>query len=294
MDEQSIRLPLRKTRKIGFELTGLADSKRFDLDIACLGSNLDMLKQNRTEKSRLPICAFGPFSTAAAVPAQDFLASNQFTHAGSWNVPVRLRDAFSANRDGKAGTWYWFDSGTDKLARIMNVDGGNSFQIAVLGAYYLVDLQGLRRHSSSLLADVYKLCLTARSVMMPPSPMLTLSDILNAMASSPCGSQTPCTMRQIQKVIPGISPPTGTVTPPSWTHRVNSQCYMVGPHTSPAYPEFWARSIAGRWRKIEELCILDLDPTERTASLRSSGSPLRCDEPILRRPTKPARRVQMA
>src|ERR1700730_9169690 len=87
----------------------------------------------------------------------------------------------------------------------------------------------------------------------------------------------------VKKVIPGISPPTGTVTPPSWTHRVNSQCYMVGPHTSPAYPEFWARSIAGRWRKIEELCILDLDPTERTASLRSLGSPLRCDEPIVSR-----------
>src|SRR6516164_10258043 len=50
MDEQGIRLPLRKTRKIGFQLTGLADSKRFDLDIACLSCNLDMFKQNRTEK----------------------------------------------------------------------------------------------------------------------------------------------------------------------------------------------------------------------------------------------------
>ena len=192
-----------------------------------------------SKPDRLPICAFGPFATTAAVPAQDFLASNQFTHAGSWNVLGRLRDAFSANRKGKSGTWYWFDSGTDKLARIMNVDGGNNFQIAVLGAYYLVDLQRFRRHSSSLLADVYGLCLTARSVMMPPSPMLTLSDILNAMASSPCGSQTPCTMRQIQKVIPGISPPTGIVTPPSWTHRVSSQCYMIGPHTSPYYSQVW-------------------------------------------------------
>ena len=50
MDEQSIWLPLGKARKIGFEFTGLADSKRLDLDIACLGCNLDMFKQNRTEK----------------------------------------------------------------------------------------------------------------------------------------------------------------------------------------------------------------------------------------------------
>ena len=49
MDEQSIWLPLGKARKIGFEFTGLADSKRLDLDIACLGCNLDMFKQNRAE-----------------------------------------------------------------------------------------------------------------------------------------------------------------------------------------------------------------------------------------------------
>jgi hypothetical protein len=133
----------------------------------------------------LPICAFGPFATAAAVPAQDFLASNQFAHAGTWNVLAQLRDAFSASKNAKAGTWYWFNSGTHKLARIMNVDGGNNFQIAVLGAYYLVDLRRFRRLSSSPLAGLYRLCSTARSVMTPPSPMLTLSDILSAMAAPP-------------------------------------------------------------------------------------------------------------
>jgi hypothetical protein len=187
----------------------------------------------------LPICAFGPFATAATVPAQDFLASNHFTHVGTWNVLGVLREAFSARRKEEAGTWFWFNSGTHKLARIMNVDGGNNFQIPVLGAYYLVDLRYFRRISSSQLADVYRICSTAKGIMRPPSPMLTLSDILSAMAASPCGSQTPCTMRQIQKIIPGISPPTGTVTPPSWTHHVNSQCYMIGPHTSPYYSQVW-------------------------------------------------------
>jgi hypothetical protein len=46
-------------------------------------------------------------------------------------------------------------------------------------------------------------------------------------------------MRQIQKIILGISPPAGTVKPPSWTNRVNSHCYMIGPHTSPYYSQVW-------------------------------------------------------
>ena len=50
MNKQSIRFPLRKTRKIGIELTGLANSKRFDLDIVRLGRDLYMFKQSRTEK----------------------------------------------------------------------------------------------------------------------------------------------------------------------------------------------------------------------------------------------------
>ncbi len=42
MNAQSIRFPLRKTRKIGFELTGFADWKRFYFDIARLSCDLDM------------------------------------------------------------------------------------------------------------------------------------------------------------------------------------------------------------------------------------------------------------
>jgi hypothetical protein len=187
----------------------------------------------------LPTKAFGPFTTAAAVPVQDFLASNDFSHAGTWNVLGRLRDAFSARRDAKVGTWYWFDSGTDNPARIMNIDGGNDFQIAVLGAYYLADLPTFRGLSSSTLADVYKLCSTATSLPTPPSPMLTLSDILNAMAAPPAGSQMQCTLNQIQALIPGISRSAGAVTPPSWTNRVNSECYMIGPAPYPYYSQVW-------------------------------------------------------
>src|ERR1700738_1001802 len=98
------------------------------------------LTSNPGKLTGLPVKAYGPFATPATVPAQEFLASNHFSHAGTWNVLGRSRDAFSAAlNDKQAATWYWFDSGADRLARIMNIRTENDFQVAVLGAYYLVD-----------------------------------------------------------------------------------------------------------------------------------------------------------
>src|SRR5262249_58419603 len=40
-------------------------------------------------------------------------------------------------------------------------------------------------------------------------------------------------------LIPGISNQTTGIKPPSWTSRVNSDCYMIGPHTYPYYSQVW-------------------------------------------------------
>ena len=97
----------------------------------------------------LPAKAYGPFATPATVPDRDFLATKHFSHAGTWKVLGRPRDAFSAALDDqKAATWYWFDSGTDRLARIMNIRTSNDYQVAVLGAYYFVDFPSFRRFPS--------------------------------------------------------------------------------------------------------------------------------------------------
>jgi hypothetical protein len=121
----------------------------------------------------------------------------------------------------------------------MNVDNGNDFQIAVLGAYYFVDMPGVRKLASSNLADVYKVCLQAEVGASVSSPMVTLSDILSAMSSPPSGSQIKCSLHQIQAMLPGISPPTGSVVAPAWTDRVNSECFMIGPDTYPYYCQIW-------------------------------------------------------
>jgi hypothetical protein len=65
------------------------------------------LTSNPDKPIGLPVEAYGPFATLATVPAQDFFASNHFSHAGTWNVLGRPRDAFSAAiSDNQAATWY--------------------------------------------------------------------------------------------------------------------------------------------------------------------------------------------
>jgi len=109
----------------------------------------------------------------------------------------------------------------------------------VVGAYYLIHFSSVRRLRSSNLGEVYKICSRTTNNSKAPSPMVTLSDILTAMGAPPSGSQVKCTWKQIQMLIPGISNQTTGIKPPSWTSRVNSDCYMIGPHTYPYYSQVW-------------------------------------------------------
>jgi hypothetical protein len=174
------------------------------------------------------------------VPAPDFLASNLFAHAGTWNVLSRPRDAFSAALDDeRPATWYWFDSGSERLARIMNIRTDNDYRVAVLGAYYLVDFPSFRRLASSNLGRVHAYCASSATHVPAVSSMVTLRAILAAMAAPPSGSQIKCTLQQIQALIPGISYSAGAVAPPVWTDRVHHRCYMIGQPPFPYYGQVW-------------------------------------------------------
>ena len=152
----------------------------------------------------------------------------------------RSRDAFSAAlNDKQAATWYWFNSGADRLARIMNIRTENDFQVAVLGAYYLVDFPSFRRLPSSTLGRLHEFCSRSATRATAGSDMLTLQDILTAMGAPPSGSQIKCTLQQIQALIPGISCPTRAFAPPSWTNRVHHECYMIGLPPYPYYGQVW-------------------------------------------------------
>src|SRR5437588_12876663 len=116
-----------------------------------------------------------------------------------WAVLGRACNAFSGIKTVNKPVWYWFDE-SGNLARILNYDPGNDFQIAIFGAYYLVDFPAFKRLASSTLVDVYRLCSTA-SPASAPSKMGTLVDVLSAMAAPPSRTQTRCTLQQIQRLI---------------------------------------------------------------------------------------------
>jgi hypothetical protein len=186
----------------------------------------------------LPTKTVGPFTTPASVPLQDFLTSNKFSFVGSWKVIGRDCDGFSGRQAAASGTWYWFDSASAALARIMNVDSSNDFKVAVLGAFYLADFPSFQRLTSSNLPDVYKLCSQSSTPGPAPSQMVTLADIQAAMATAPVDAKMPCTIKQIQAHLGGISM-SSSATPPAWTNRMQSECYMIGQDLYPYYCQVW-------------------------------------------------------
>jgi hypothetical protein len=197
------------------------------------------LISNPSDPNGLPGEAFGPYATPSIVPPLDFLASKHFLHVGTWDVLTRSRDAFSGhNRDKAPPTWYWFDNGSNHLARIMNIDIRNDFAVAVLGAYYLVDVPTFQPSAASNLGEVYRRCPHAGG-RPPLRPMVTLTDLLTAMAAPPSGAQISCSLKQIQALIPGISCPVRAIKRPAWTNRVSSQCYIIGQECTPHYSQVW-------------------------------------------------------
>jgi hypothetical protein len=198
------------------------------------------LVSNPGEANGIPSAVFGPFSSTAIVPATDFLAANRFTHVGSWKIHELTHDSFSGRHTAKAGTWYLFNSISGGLGRVMNVDNANDFGVAVLGAYYLIEVFSFRTTTVSSLQTLCATCPQAALATAGPSAMRSQADLLTAMAAPPTGaSQIPCTIAQIQELIPGISPAPAVILPPSWTDQVSSDCYMIGQDLYPYYCQLW-------------------------------------------------------
>src|ERR1043165_687520 len=192
----------------------------------------------------LPTQAFGPFSAGAAIPSSDFLVSSNFSHVGTFDAIGRSCHFFSGRASAKAGTWYSFDSATKNIGRIMNVEATNDFKVAILGADYFVDFANVQQISQPALTEVLKKCPTGTPAAA--SAMVTLADIVRAMAAPPSGSQISCTLGQIQSLIPGLSSPSGSIKPPAWTNKVESYCYMIGQDTYPYYCQVWYDWVRGK------------------------------------------------
>jgi hypothetical protein len=234
--------------RIGLYL--LETRKYYDLFFRTAGESTQWwwLVSDPANPVALPTGAFGPLTTAAAVPPRDVLGTMGFSYVGTWNVQGRSCDTFAASigqhQDGQgqptpnAASWFWFDGSSGDLMRIMNVDPANTTKIPVLGAYYLIHAVDVSSQASKL-SDVYRVCANARPVTSAPSSMLTYADVIKALAAAPGGAGAACSLTDIQSLVPGIAPGPSTISPPAWTNKINSECYMIAQDTYPIYCQVW-------------------------------------------------------
>jgi len=197
------------------------------------------LVSDPSDSSGTATASYGPFGSTAKVPAPDFLESNRFSHAGSWNIHGKLHDAFSGRNTAPAGTWYFFESTRGSISRIMNVDNNNDFAVPVIGSYYLVEVSNYSAGSVNLQA-LYDSCPKSTTSSSGPGPLLTQEDLSIAMLNPPSGvPESRCTLARIQELIPGIGRAPVAISAPAWTNQVNSNCFMIGQDTYPYYCQLW-------------------------------------------------------
>ncbi|HUS52946.1 MAG TPA: hypothetical protein VMY41_02945 [Thermohalobaculum sp.] len=188
----------------------------------------------------------GPFVTTAVVPEADFLVKAGASYKGYW--PLFNQDTWhflaltSENQGQKYGNWYSFNN-AGNLSRVLNIPADNSLRLPVLGAYFMANTVGFQP-----LADTSDLVARANALLDPASggaeleasdyvnPMLTQVDLGNAIAN-PLWS-APCTLADIQAVLPGYAPlPNWPL--PQWSETVKITGYTLGENTIPFYTEVY-------------------------------------------------------
>jgi hypothetical protein len=189
-----------------------------------------------------PIAGGLPFS----LPAPNFLAEAKFANSWSicdfptetWVIPTALKPKVPPH-----GTWYSFKKGTTALWRVLNLDTDNPVQIPIIGSYYLAYLPGFKPTGP----------LNLRSLISgtpysgdPEVDMLTQRDIQTNLAN-PLAS-APCTLADIQAVIPGISHPSTQPTLPVWTDKTYIQGMTIGCDPIPYFTTVWYWWPHGRMR----------------------------------------------
>jgi hypothetical protein len=188
-----------------------------------------------------PTGYYGPFPTTLQVPPPNFLAQNGATYGNSWGIAGTPTDGWvipTALPQGSQvpphGTWYSINSSTGALWRVLNLDNDNPVGIPILGSYYHAYLPGF---APSGPLNLLSLISGPPSVGNAPSQMVSQRDIQTAI-SNPLAS-APCTMAQIQAVIPGIAFPSTQPPLPAWTDQTFIQGWTIGCDPIPYWTQVW-------------------------------------------------------
>lgn len=208
------------------------------------GSEVWLLSSRPDVENDVPDAAFGPIPVKTKVPNVNGLAQFGFNHAGTWQVLGRARDAFSGRKAASPGTWFWFDSGSNRIGRIMNVAQSNDIGIPVLGSFYIIDFPRFSVEESSNIQAIFAKCANAQPTQIQ-TDCVTLADLLVLFANVPQQLAKKCSLADIQGLLPGFKPGSTAQTVPSWSNQVTSECFMIGQDLYPYYCQVWYDWTAG-------------------------------------------------
>lgn len=221
------------------------------------GTHWWSLVSNPDEDDSSPTAAEGPFPSGSHVPGPGFLRDQDFSHSGVWRVIGKQCNAFAGKRKAKASTWWWREAASDQPRRIMNIENGNDFGVAILGAYYFVDFVDFQLASTSLPEIVAKL--PSNTNVAVRSAMRTATDIIAAMDSAP---KVITSFDRVKEVIPGLVAVPQNAQEPAWSNAVQSECYMIGQDSYPYYCQVWYD-----WdRKCQVTVFVQKDDTDEYTS----------------------------
>ncbi len=191
-----------------------------------------------------PTDYYGPFSTALQPPSPGLLSQALF--GGQWPLAGTLTDGWvvpTANAETPHGNWISLRTADQALWRVLNLDSDNPMNLPILGSYFMANTSNFTTFTPPpgvLLPPTLQALLERppKAEVTPPSPMVTQRDIQTAMAN-PLFS-APCTLAQIQALVPGITPPPNPMLPlPQWTNQVYIQGWTIGCDFIPYATQVW-------------------------------------------------------
>ena len=183
---------------------------------------------------------FGPFATPLKVPGADFMSRSKARFGERWEITNTscvhwVLPTPNSSSPPDHGSWYSFRSDNGNLYRIFTFDPENPRLFPVLGSYYLAHVPSFEAGADSELQSLVKAVKSGKPAADGGyvNPLLTQRDIQTAM-TKPLAS-APCTLAQIQAVIPGYVPLPSGVPLPVWTDKTFILGMCIGTDLIPYY-----------------------------------------------------------
>src|SRR5262249_34345690 len=159
----------------------------------------------------------------------NFLTQKNARYGGYWNILGTACDAWVVPTDTPPtyGTWFSLRQDNGNPWRIVNIDADNPCRIPVLGAYYLANLSSFALTPATALRTLVATIKSGKpgQTVRYTNPLVTQRDI-QAASAAPL-AYAPCTIEQIQGLIPGLSP-TSNADLPRWTDQTYIEGWTIG------------------------------------------------------------------